>query len=60
MVKGLYDYMQTDMVDMLNYSRQNKGYKWILVVLNMFSNRLLLNPSIAKQMQRSRRPLNVF
>lgn len=36
-VKGLNDMWQTDLVQMNQYSKVNKGYKYILVVINVFS-----------------------
>jgi hypothetical protein len=36
-VKGLSDLFQADLVEMIPYARQNKGYKYILVVINAFS-----------------------
>lgn len=36
-IKGLNDLFQADLVDMKEYSRENKGYKYILVVINCFS-----------------------
>ena len=36
-IKSLLDLMQADLVDMKEYERENKGYKYILVVINCFS-----------------------
>ena len=47
-VKVLHDYMQTDLVDMSNYSRQNKGYKGILMVWNMFLKQVFVEPLKSK------------
>ncbi|EFA12198.1 Putative uncharacterized transposon-derived protein F54H12.3-like Protein [Tribolium castaneum] len=36
-VKGLNDLLQLDLVEMIPYSRVNKGFKYILMVINVFS-----------------------
>lgn len=36
-IKGLNDLFQADLVEMLPYARVNKGYRYILVVINAFS-----------------------
>lgn len=36
-LKGLNDLFQADLVEMIPYARQNRGYKYILVVINCFS-----------------------
>lgn len=36
-IKSLTDLFQADLVDMIPYSKENKGYKYILVVINCFS-----------------------
>lgn len=36
-VKGLNDLFQADLVDMIKYARYNKGFKYILTVINAFS-----------------------
>lgn len=36
-VKSLNDLFQADVCDLQNYSRSNKGYKYILTVINVFS-----------------------
>lgn len=36
-IKGLQDLFQADLVEMIPYSTENKGYKYILVVINTFS-----------------------
>lgn len=36
-VKGLNDLLQADLVEMIPYSKINKGYRYILVVINVFS-----------------------
>lgn len=36
-IKSLTDLFQADLVDMISYSKENKGYKYILVVINCFS-----------------------
>lgn len=36
-VKGIHDLFQSDLVEMQPYSKFNKGYRYILVVINVFS-----------------------
>lgn len=36
-LKSLNDLFQADLVEMIPYSKENKGYKYILVVINCFS-----------------------
>lgn len=36
-IKSLTDLFQADLVEMIPYSKENKGYKYILVVINCFS-----------------------
>lgn len=36
-VKGLNDLYQCDLVEMIPYSKVNKGYKYILMIINVFS-----------------------
>lgn len=36
-VKGLHDLFQADLVEMIPYAKVNKGFKYILVVINAFS-----------------------
>lgn len=36
-LKGLHDTLQGDLVEMIPYARENKGYKYILTVINIFS-----------------------
>lgn len=36
-VLGLNDLFQADLIEMIKYSRMNKGFKYILVVINVFS-----------------------
>lgn len=43
-VKGLNDLYQADLVEMIPYARQNGGYKYILVVIDVFSKFVWANP----------------
>lgn len=43
-VKGLNDLFQLDLVEMIPYSRFNKGFKYILMVINVFSKFLWAIP----------------
>lgn len=36
-VKGIQDLLQADLVEMIPYAKFNKGYRYILVVVNVFS-----------------------
>lgn len=36
-VKGLNDLIQGDLVEMIPYAKINKGFRYILVVINVFS-----------------------
>ncbi|KAK9888953.1 hypothetical protein WA026_004237 [Henosepilachna vigintioctopunctata] len=36
-VKGLLDLFQADLVEMIPYARFNKGFKYILIVIDVFS-----------------------
>ncbi|KAJ8912460.1 hypothetical protein NQ315_002826 [Exocentrus adspersus] len=36
-VRGLNDLIQADLVEMIPYARENSGYRYILVVINVFS-----------------------
>jgi hypothetical protein len=36
-VKGLNDLFQADLVEMIPYAKENKGYRYILVVIDVFS-----------------------
>ena len=36
-VKGINEYWQADLIDMQKYSRLNKGYKYILAVIDVFT-----------------------
>lgn len=36
-LKGLHDTLQGDLVEMIPYAQENKKYKYILTVINIFS-----------------------
>ena len=36
-LKGIHDLYQADLVEMISFSKLNKGYKYILTVINCFS-----------------------
>lgn len=36
-LKGIHDLYQADLVEMIPYSKSNKGYKYILTIINCFS-----------------------
>lgn len=43
-VKGLNDLFQADLVEMIPYAKINRGYKYILVVINVFSKFVWCKP----------------
>lgn len=43
-IKNLNDLWQADLVEMLPYAKQNKGYRYILVVINAFSKYVWTHP----------------
>lgn len=43
-VKGLNDLWQADLVSLIPYSKFNKGYKYMLVVINVFSKFVWVEP----------------
>jgi len=43
-IKGLDDLWQADLVEMIPYNRENKGYKYILMVIDTFSKYLWARP----------------
>lgn len=38
-IKGLYDLYQADLVEMIPYAKENKGYKYMLTLIDTFSKR---------------------
>lgn len=47
-LKGLNDLYQADLVEMLPFSKVNKGYKYILVLINCFSKYAIAKPIKSK------------
>lgn len=43
-IKGLNDLIQADLVEMIPYAKLNKGYRYILVVINVFSKFVWTEP----------------
>ncbi|KAJ8947356.1 hypothetical protein NQ318_002882 [Aromia moschata] len=43
-IKGLNDLIQADLVQMIRYARVNRGYRYILVVINVFSKFVWTEP----------------
>lgn len=37
-IRGLNDLLQADLIEMIPSARLNKGFKYILVVINVFTN----------------------
>lgn len=50
-VKGIRDLYQIDIADYQNISKFNKGYKYILVVIDCFSKFLMTRPLKSKSTQ---------
>lgn len=50
-IKGLFDLWQADLAQMDNYAKMNRGYKFILVVINCFSKFLYARPLKTKSAQ---------
>jgi hypothetical protein len=48
-IKGLNDLWQADLVEMLPYSKFNRGYRYILIVINTFSKYVWASPLKSKQ-----------
>lgn len=60
-LKSLNDLFQADLVEMQQFSKENKGYKYILVVINCFSKFVWAFPLKTKTGQEvSKAMLNVF
>lgn len=69
-IKGLDDLWQADLVEMIPYARNNKGYKYILMVIDAFSKYVWAKPlknkkaeEVTKAMQgilnMGRKPINL-
>lgn len=43
-VKGLNDLIQADLVEMIPYAKSNRGYRYILIVINVFSKFVWAQP----------------
>lgn len=43
-MRGINDTFQADLVEMIPYARQNKGYRYILMVIDVFSKRAWAKP----------------
>lgn len=43
-LKGLNDLWQADLIDMISYAEENKGFKYILTVINAFSKYVFAEP----------------
>lgn len=46
--KGLYDVYQSDLIDMSSYSPQNKGYRYILILIDVYSKYAWARPLKSK------------
>ncbi|KAJ8909790.1 hypothetical protein NQ315_012810 [Exocentrus adspersus] len=50
-IKGLNDLIQTDLIDLISYSNENNGCKYVLIVINCFSKFVWTEPLINKSAQ---------
>ena len=48
LIKGLDDVWMSDLADMQNYKRENRGHKYILIVIDCFSKFLWTKPLKSK------------
>lgn len=46
--KGLYDVYQSDLIDMSSYSRENKGYRYIVILIDVYSKYAWARPLKSK------------
>lgn len=44
LVRGLNDLLQADLVEMIPYAKSNRGFKYILIVINVFSKKVSAYP----------------
>lgn len=65
-IKALNDLFQADLVEMIPYAHENKGYKYILVVINGFSKFIWTVPiktktgvEVTKEMSKILKPPNI-
>ena len=49
-VKSIQDLFQADLVDLKNYSRENSGFRYILVIINCFTKFAFAIPIKSKSM----------
>uniref|UniRef100_V5I837 Uncharacterized transposon-derived protein F54H12.3 n=1 Tax=Anoplophora glabripennis TaxID=217634 RepID=V5I837_ANOGL len=50
-IKGLNDLIQADLIDLIPYSKENNGYKYVLIVINCFSKFVWTKPLVSKSAQ---------
>lgn len=50
-IKGLHDLWQADLVEMQPYAKSNKGFRYILVVINAFSKYVWVMPLKSKKVK---------
>lgn len=43
-MRGIADTLQADLIDMQNYAQNNRGYKYILIAIDIFSKRAYVEP----------------
>ncbi|KAJ8910815.1 hypothetical protein NQ315_003689 [Exocentrus adspersus] len=57
-IKGLDDLIQADLIDLISYSKENNGYKYVLIVINCFSKFVWTEPLINKSAQEVANAMN--
>ncbi|KAJ8915562.1 hypothetical protein NQ315_012446 [Exocentrus adspersus] len=57
-IKGLNDLIQADLIDLISYSKENNGYKYVLIVINCFSKFVWTEPLINKSAQEVANAIN--
>ncbi|KAJ8915269.1 hypothetical protein NQ315_014777 [Exocentrus adspersus] len=57
-IKGLNDLIQADLIDLISYSKENNGYKYVLIVINCFSKFVWTEPLINKSAQEVANAMN--
>ena len=48
-VKGLHSFFQADLINMRKHSKQNKGFNYLLVVINVYSKFVWVVPIKSKK-----------
>lgn len=59
-IKGLDDLWQADLVEMISFAKQNKGYRYILTVIDTFSKYAWVMPIKRKTAQNTTEAMNLI